>query len=93
MLNIDHRSYKNIILKFLSLVKFDFTDDKLGGSGKIIQIDETALNHSIKAHGARIPANKTDALCIVEFEENINRTYACVKENKKAFNYSTNNLC
>ena len=84
MLNIDHKSYKNIILKFLSLVKFDFTDDKLGGSGKIIQIDETAPNHSIKAQGGKIPTNKTDALCIVEFEENINRTYACVKENKKA---------
>ena len=78
MLNIDHRSYKNIILKFLSLVKFDFTDDKLGGPGKIIQIDETALNHSIKAHGGKFYVNKTDALCIVEFQENINRTYACV---------------
>ena len=84
MLNIDHRSYKNIIPKFLSPVKFDFTDDKLGGPSKIIQIDETALNHSIKAQGGKIPANKTDALCIVKFEENINRTYACVKENKKA---------
>ena len=84
MLNIDHRSYKNIILKFLSLVKFDFTDDKLGGPSKIIQMDETALNHSIKAHRGKFSANKTDALCIVEFQENINRTFACVIENKKA---------
>jgi hypothetical protein len=74
-LGIDHRTYKKIIQKILNLVRFDFSDDKLGGPNMIVQIDETALNHSVKAHRGRAPNNKTDALCIVEFEHNIKRAF------------------
>jgi transposase-like protein len=83
-LDIDHRTYKKIIQKILNLVRFNFSDDKLGGPNMIVQIDETALNHSVKTHRGRAPNNKTDALCIVEFEHNIKRAFACVIEDKRA---------
>lgn len=84
MLEIDHRTYKKIITKFLNLVEDGFENNKLGGIGKVVQIDETALNHGIKAHRGRAANNKTDALCIIEFETNIKRAFACVIADKKA---------
>jgi transposase-like protein len=83
-LDVDHRTYKKVVQKVLSLVKFDFSDNKLGGPDRIVQVDETELNHSVKAHRGRVPHNKTDALCIVEYEYNIMRAFACFIENKKA---------
>lgn len=85
MLGIDHRTYKKVIQKFLSLVgEFNFRSNKLGGPGKIVQIDETGLNFKIKAHRGRAPQNKTDALCIVEYENRITRAFACVIQDKKS---------
>jgi transposase-like protein len=73
------------IKRFLDTVgTFDFKTNKLGGVGKIDQVDETGLNYKVKAHRGRSPVNKTDALCIVEVEEHITRAFACVIENKKA---------
>jgi hypothetical protein len=56
----------------------------LRGPGILVGVDETALNHKIKAHRGRAPRNKTDALCIVEVDEVITRVFACVIPDKKA---------
>ncbi|KAI5151227.1 hypothetical protein ENBRE01_1986 [Enteropsectra breve] len=62
----------------------DFSENKLGGSGMIVQIDETMLNHAVKNHHVRYPLNKTDALVIVEHFRRINRVFECVIPNKRA---------
>lgn len=61
----------------------DFSNDKLGGPGKIIQVDETMLNYKIKSHRGRTPNNKTDALCIVETIGSITKCYAEIINDKK----------
>ncbi|KAG0437724.1 hypothetical protein DMUE_3528 [Dictyocoela muelleri] len=63
----------------------DFSSDKMGGAGKIVQVDETMLNYKAKSHRGRSPSNKTDAICIIEFENNIKRVFATVIENKDEF--------
>lgn len=85
-MEIHHITFKKIISKFFNLVKqYDNNNTvKLGGPGKIVQADETALNHKIKAHRGRAPLNKTDALCIVEYDSCITKAFACVIANKKA---------
>lgn len=84
-LNIIGRTYKKIILKFLDYVeRHGNQDEKMGGPGKIVQVDETALNHGVKAHRGRAPTNKTDALCIIEYDTKITKAYACVIGDKKA---------
>jgi transposase-like protein len=84
-MGINTRTYKKIILKFLKIVEiYDIREDKFGGPGKIVQVDETALNFKIKSHRGRAPTNKTDALCIVEFDRHISRAFACVIADKKA---------
>ena len=80
---IDHRTYKKIIYKFLNLITPE-ESRKLGGLGKIVQVDETSLNHGMKNHRGRSPLNKTDALCIIEFDSYITRAFACVISDKKA---------
>lgn len=62
----------------------DFTENKLGGPGRIVQIDETMLNYKCKSHRGRSPSNRTDSLCMVEFTERITRAYATVIPNKCA---------
>ena len=62
----------------------DFNNDKLGGPNKIIQIDETMLNYKCKSHRGRSPTNRTDALCIIEFENEITRVFTRVINDKKA---------
>ena len=84
-LGINSRTYKKIIRKFMELVDFyDLKENKLGGAGKIVQVDETSLNFKVKSHRGRSPINKTDALCIVEFDTRISRAFACVISDKKA---------
>jgi transposase-like protein len=83
-LEIHLMTYKKVSTKFLNLAKAsDVGESKLGGPGMIVQADETALNHKIKAHRGRALLNKTDALCIIEFDSCITRAFACVIENKK----------
>lgn len=85
ILKINTKTFRKIINNFLKVVRtFDFKDNKLGGEGRVVQIDETGLNFKIKAHRGRPPMNKTDALCIVEVEDQITRAFACVIANKKA---------
>lgn len=42
------------------------------------------LNFKCKSHRGRSPGNKTDALCMVEIFNQIERVYAVVIQNKKA---------
>ena len=59
-------------------------DDKFGGYGNIVQIDETMLNYKCKSHRRRSSSNRTDALCIVEVRHGIKRAYACIIPNKES---------
>ncbi|KAG0438117.1 hypothetical protein DMUE_3290 [Dictyocoela muelleri] len=54
----------------------------MGSIGKIIQFDDTTLNYKVKSHIGRVPENKTDALCIIDYENEIKRVFACVIDNK-----------
>ncbi|KAG0440114.1 hypothetical protein DMUE_1974 [Dictyocoela muelleri] len=62
----------------------NFTENKMGGQGRIIQIDETMLNFKCKSHRGRSTSNRTDALCIIELENgSISRVYATNIPNKE----------
>jgi hypothetical protein len=75
----------SIFNKFIEkLPTIDFSLNKLGGLGKVVQTDETKLNFKCKSHSGRLPSNKTDALCIVELGEHIQRIFACTIPNKLA---------
>ncbi|MGL5706893.1 MAG: transposase, partial [Aeromonas sp.] len=62
----------------------DFSNNKLGGPGRIVQIDETMLNFKCKSHRGRSPNNRTDALCVVEVSSGIQRVFATIIPDKKA---------
>lgn len=80
----DPKIIEKIINKLLNLIpKSDFSKNKLGGPGCIVQIDETMLNYKCKSHRGRSPGNRTDALCIVEVDSKITRAFASVIPNKK----------
>ncbi|KAI5152245.1 hypothetical protein ENBRE01_2682, partial [Enteropsectra breve] len=69
---------KKSVIKILSaLIELmpspDFSDNKMGGPGMIVQIDETMLNHSCKNNRGKPPSNHTDALVIVECGLRVNR--------------------
>ncbi|KCZ82553.1 hypothetical protein H312_00211 [Anncaliia algerae PRA339] len=73
-LGISHAAIKKLITKFISLQEsFDFRTNKAGGPGKIVQVDETMLNYKCKSHRGRSSRNKSDALCIVEYDGHITR--------------------
>ena len=73
------RTIDSIIAKLLELIpKPDFSERKLGGPGKNVQIDETMLNYKCKSHRGRSPTNKTDALCIIETDCVDKNAYACI---------------
>ncbi|KAG0442270.1 hypothetical protein DMUE_0398 [Dictyocoela muelleri] len=78
---------KNTILRVINKINdripiVDFSSNKLGGPGVIVQVDETMLNYKVKSHRGRSPRNKTDALCIVEVRGGITRCFATIIENK-----------
>lgn len=74
-----------VLNKLITLIpEIDFFNDKLGGPGCNVQIDETMLNYKCKSHRGRSPRNETDSLCIVELKENITRAFAVVIPNKAA---------
>ncbi|KCZ79966.1 hypothetical protein H312_02635, partial [Anncaliia algerae PRA339] len=61
------KTIARIISKLVSIMPAtDFSSNKLGGPGLIVQIDETMLNYKCKSHRGRSSTNKTDSLCIVE---------------------------
>lgn len=76
---------KNILRKLNNLIpNTDFKDNKLGGIGKIVQVDETMLNFKCKSHRGRSSNNRTDALCIVEVNNSISKVFAQIIPNKEA---------
>ena len=82
-LDIGKRTVDKIIEKLVGLIPtVNFENCKLGGSGKLVQIDETMLNYKIKSHRGRSPSNLTDSLCIVEVNGHITRAFSCVIPDK-----------
>ncbi|KAG0442117.1 hypothetical protein DMUE_0523 [Dictyocoela muelleri] len=78
------RKIRRIIDKFNSMIPaVDFSSNKLGGSGCMVQIDETMINYKCKSHRGRSARNRTDAICIVEVREGIERAYARVIPDKR----------
>ncbi|KAG0431934.1 hypothetical protein DMUE_5528 [Dictyocoela muelleri] len=68
---------KKVIIKLNALIPLpNFQNNKLGGPGFIVQIDETMMNYSCKSHRGRPASNITDALCIVEVRNGIIQAYA-----------------
>ncbi|KCZ78675.1 hypothetical protein H311_00289, partial [Anncaliia algerae PRA109] len=54
-INLNNRTLERIIKKLLNCIpKTDFETCKLGGPGKIVQIDETMLNFKCKSHRGRL---------------------------------------
>lgn len=59
--------------------------NKFGGSGCIVQIDETMLNFKCKSHRGRSTNNKTDAICITEVRDgHISKVWAQTIPNKQS---------
>lgn len=56
--------------------ELDFLCEKLGGVNKIIRVDENMLNYKMKSHKRRPHMNKTDALCVIEFDTDIKRVFS-----------------
>lgn len=82
-LDVAHGTVDKVINELIKQIPIlDFSSDKLGGPGCIVQVDETMLNYKCKNHRGRSPQNDTDALCIVEFKENITRAFATVIPDK-----------
>ncbi|KAG0436455.1 hypothetical protein DMUE_4215 [Dictyocoela muelleri] len=53
----------------------DYSDNKLGGVGRFVQIDETMLSYKCKSHRGRSSTNRTDTLCIVEVINGISMVF------------------
>lgn len=84
-LDLSEKTIRNIINNLISKIPFmTFENNKLGGPNIVVQIDETMLNYKCKSHRGRSPNNKTDAICIIEFSDKIERVFACVIPNKKS---------
>lgn len=76
------RKVINLLIEKIPVI--DFVNDKLGGPGCIVQIDETMLNFKCKSHRGRSPENRTDSLCIVEVRGSITRAFATIIPNKES---------
>ncbi|KAG0434332.1 hypothetical protein DMUE_5224, partial [Dictyocoela muelleri] len=78
-LNLVRSTILRIINKIVDRIPDpDFSSNKFGGDGKIVQVDETMLNYKIKSYRGKASTNRTDALCIIEFENEIKRVFACI---------------
>lgn len=83
--DISEFTIKRIINQLTNLIAPpDFSNSKLGGPGRRVEIDETMLNFKAKSHRGRSPLNRSDALCIVEVGYKILRVFACVIPDKSA---------
>lgn len=79
------RTISKIIKKIINMIPApDFSNAKLGGPGSIVQVDETMLNYKCKSHRGRSPANRSDALSIVECRDSIIKCFATIIPDKKA---------
>lgn len=84
-LDTPSRTIDRIISKLKLMIPApNYTNDKLGGPGYIVQVDETMMNFKCKSHRGRSPSNRTDALCIVETRNGITRSFATVIADKRA---------
>ncbi|KAG0441599.1 hypothetical protein DMUE_0925 [Dictyocoela muelleri] len=83
-MNYSRLTIEKIIKKIVKRIpEPDFSSNKIGGMGKIIQVAETMLNYKVESHRERSPGNKTDALCIIEFENEIKRVFATIIRDQK----------
>ncbi|KCZ82385.1 hypothetical protein H312_00043 [Anncaliia algerae PRA339] len=83
-LNTSNATIAKVIKKLIGLIpQTDFFENKLGGPGCIVQMDKTMLNFKCKSHRGRSRENKTDSLCILEYNGNIKRIFAQIIRNKK----------
>lgn len=79
---------KNVLTKLKSLLIAEIRNYYsrnpiiLGGPGKIVQIDETMLNHKIKAHRGRGPKHQCWALCIVDCSFKPSKGFATIIKDK-----------
>ncbi|KAG0442702.1 hypothetical protein DMUE_0074 [Dictyocoela muelleri] len=81
--NYDRKTEGKIINKIVNRIPDqDFSSNKMDGMGKIIQVDVTMVNYKVKSNRGRAPENKTDALCLIEYENEIKMVFACVIDNK-----------
>ncbi|KAG0438980.1 hypothetical protein DMUE_2748 [Dictyocoela muelleri] len=58
----------NIKKGFLAVIKRHFENNpiKFGGSGSVVQVYETMLNHNVRAHRGRSPNNKILAITMID---------------------------
>lgn len=54
----------------------------LGGPDRLIQVDETMINHKVKAHRGRGPKEQCWVLCIVDCSYSPAKGYACIIKDK-----------
>ncbi|KAI5151650.1 hypothetical protein ENBRE01_2286 [Enteropsectra breve] len=84
-LGADRKSIAKVIDSLIAKMPTpDFAENKPGGPGMIVQVDETMLYHAVKNHRGRSLFNKTDALVIVELNRRVNRVFACIIPDKRA---------
>ncbi|KCZ78227.1 hypothetical protein H311_00749, partial [Anncaliia algerae PRA109] len=82
-MSVGERTIERVIKAlFAKIASPDFSSNKLGIPRKIVQINETMLNYKCKSHSLRSPSNKTDSLCILEFENKITHVFATCIPNK-----------
>ncbi|KCZ77351.1 hypothetical protein H311_01641, partial [Anncaliia algerae PRA109] len=83
-LNLDDLTVEKILKKIKNLFpQPNFNDNKLGGPGLHVEIDETMLNFKCKSHRGRSPHNRTDALVIAEVLNNkVSRVFATIISDK-----------
>ena len=84
-LNLNPSTIEKVIKELISRIpECNFSNNKLGGPGKIVQVDETMLNFKTKSQKERSSENKCDSISIVEFDTHITRAFACIIPDKKA---------
>lgn len=84
--SIAKTTVKNIISDLVGLIPdCDWSENKLGIQGSIVQGDETMGNYKCKSHRGRSPNNRTDFLTLVEvINGHITRGYAKIIPDKSA---------
>ena len=85
--SISKKTLDKVLNKLKSRVEEpSFRDNKLGGPGYTVRMDQIMMNLKCKIHRGRSHLNLTDALCIVEVNQNdhITREFVKVIPDKKS---------
>ena len=84
--NISKSSILKIKSKLLIKIKryYHINPILLGGPDKIVQIDETMLNHLVTAHSGRSPKNQSWALGIVDYSFKPAKGCLCLIKDKSS---------